>query len=160
MNDFKYKLPNNIILKIDKVVISILFSYKQEDRIPESGGILLGKLYEELLVIEQVSVPGDGDKRGLFLFHRNKVRAQAIIDHAYKSSNGEIIYIGEWHTHKEKQPNPSWIDRLEIKRAFKKSKLNLDFIIWAIAGNDSESKELWVGYYAGDKIITCEKINN
>ena len=145
-------------MKIDGKVIETFYDHRQIRCIPESGGILLGKLFGELLIIEQASVPGSDDKRGLFFFHRNKKRAQTIVDQAYRESNGEKAYIGEWHTHNEKNPEPSWLDRSEIKRAFKKSKLNFDFIICIIVGNDSELENLWVGYYAGDKIINCQRI--
>lgn len=157
-SNFEYKLPNNKILKINRKVIDIFYKHRQARSISESGGVLLGKLFGELLVIEQASVPGKGDKRGLFFFHRNKKRAQTIVDMAYQESNGGLIYIGEWHTHNENNPKPSWVDRLEIKRAFKKSKLNLDFIICIIVGNDIMLGNLWVGYYDGYKIIPCQSI--
>ena len=52
----------------------------------------------------------------------------------FRESQGTQIYLGEWHTHREVEPSPSWKDRHEIRRAFRKSTLNLEFLILVIVG--------------------------
>jgi len=155
-----YKLPNGKLLRISDCVLDIFVMHQQISfNVPESGGILLGRVFEKYIMIESASLPGEGDKRGILFFHRDKRKAQSIINKNYEESNGEIIYIGEWHTHCEKEPHPSFIDKWEIKRAFKKSKLNLKYLICIIVSSDKLLGNLWVGYYDGNKITQCQRVS-
>jgi integrative and conjugative element protein (TIGR02256 family) len=144
----EYDLPNGGILRISDEVLSVFFRSRQRTCLHlESGGILVGRIFENLTVIDKVSTPDDSkDRRGLFFFHRHKGRAQSIINEVFVESNGERTYIGEWHSHPQKNPEPSWKDRLEIKRAFKKSQLRLDYLICIIVGSLDKVGNIWVGY--------------
>ena len=154
----EYILPNGIILRISKDVLNAFYEYRQASfQRYESGGILLGKVFDKYILIEKVTTPGKKDKRGRFFFHRHKGRAQSIVNKVFKETDGQQIYIGEWHTHREKNPSPSFIDKFEIKRAFKKSTLNLEFIICIIVGNDNTVGNIWVGYYNGKIMKVCDK---
>ena len=136
-----------------------LYKHRQTSfRVYESGGILVGKVFEEYILIEKATTPGKQDKQGLFFFHRHKDRAQSLVNNVFSETKGKQIYIGEWHTHREKAPHPSLIDKLEIKRAFKKSKLNLEFIICIIVGNDNTPGNIWVGFHDGKSMRNCRRI--
>jgi len=78
----------------------------------EAGGVILGRwiLDTEDVVVDVVSEPGRGDRRGRFFFHRERERAQAIVDDAWQSSLNSRVYLGEWHTHPQDVPSPSSAD--------------------------------------------------
>lgn len=157
--NLEYSIPNGTFLRINNEVLETFYEHRQTAiSLPESGGILLGKAFDEYTLIEKATTPGKEDKRGLFFFHRQKKRAQLLVNKSFTESQGKQIYIGEWHTHREKTPHPSLIDKLEIKRAFKKSRLNLDFIICIIVGNDDILKNIWVGCYDGKSMKNCRLI--
>ena len=155
----EYILPNGIMLQISKDVLRIFYEHRQVSiHSYESGGILMGRVFDERVLIEKATTPGKRDKRGLFFFHRHKGRAQTAVNKAFKNTKGQQIYIGEWHTHREKDPSPSLIDKFEIKRAFKKSTLNLEFMICIIVGNDNIWGNIWVGCYDGKTIKHARKL--
>ncbi|MCK8604377.1 Mov34/MPN/PAD-1 family protein [Desulfoferrobacter suflitae] len=150
-------LPSGGILRLSDQVLKTFHRFRQDTHSKfESGGILLGRIFENVVSIDQVTTPDSTlDKRGFLFFHRHKGRAQGIINQAFIQSDGEQIYMGEWHTHPQKNPQPSWKDKLEIKRAFRKSRLNLDYLICIIVGNQDEVANIWVGYCDEQGIRQC-----
>lgn len=136
------KVLINVIFKIgekhvvfSKKVTATLNSYKQlRNEQHESGGILLGKIYKDVIVVDEISVPSDEDKSGRFHFERNVEKAQQIIKNAWNQSNGERIYLGEWHTHPENMPTPSSDDKKLIKNMLKDSIMEIDFLLMVIIG--------------------------
>ncbi len=107
----------------------------------EAGGILLGRVFPNKISIEQVSEPAREDESGRYFFFRNVERAQKIINSAWESSNGELIYLGEWHTHPEPMPSPSSTDRTLIRNMLRDSKMRIDFLFMVIIGQ----KGIYVG---------------
>ncbi|MCC2382016.1 Mov34/MPN/PAD-1 family protein [Bacillus cereus] len=107
----------------------------------EAGGILLGRVFPDKILIEQVSEPACEDESGRYFFVRNVERAQKIINSAWESSNGELIYLGEWHTHPEPMPSPSSTDRTLIRNMLRDSKMRIDFLFMVIIGQ----KGIYVG---------------
>ncbi|MED3554282.1 ribosomal-processing cysteine protease Prp [Cytobacillus praedii] len=132
-----YKYGDKYIVFTDEV-IKFFDKYKQyNDTQHESGGILLGKVYNDLIIIDQISEPSREDKCGRFYFVRNVKRAQKIVERAWKESNGERIYLGEWHTHPEDIPTPSRDDKILLKNMLKHSRMEIDFLFMVIIGRIS-----------------------
>lgn len=107
----------------------------------EAGGILLGQVKEKDIYITRISFPSIRDKSSRYSFKRSKTNAQAIIDYEFLNSGKRTIYLGEWHTHPEKLPTPSNVDRKMIKDQFSKNLLNEPFLIQYIQGTQ--------GFYLG-----------
>lgn len=132
-----YKYGDKYVVFTNEV-IKILDKYKQYNhKQHESGGILLGKVYNDLIIIDQISEPSREDKSGRFYFIRNVKRAQKIVERAWKESNGERIYLGEWHTHPEDIPTPSRDDKILLKNMLKHSRMEIDFLFMVILGRIS-----------------------
>ena len=120
---------------IHQTPLEILERFAQHNiKAPEAGGIILGKLYENRIEIHKLSVPTSLDKANRYSFERNKVSAQIIIDFEFYNNNGQMIYLGEWHTHPEHTPTPSFTDLVMIKNQFKNNYLNTDFLLLMIKG--------------------------
>lgn len=116
-------------------VAKIFDSYKQTKKDQnESGGILLGKVYKDLIIIDSISEPSNEDCSGRYYFVRNVQKAQRIIEEAWKESNGERIYLGEWHTHPEDTPTPSNDDKKLLSNMLKDSTMEIDFLFMVIIG--------------------------
>jgi len=157
----RYVLPTDTELRITDSVAVDLFHYRQSaSNVLESGGTLLGSCYPDYLLIDSISIPGFGDKQGRSFFHRSKTRAQTLINHAFYKSDGRRIYIGEWHTHEEVTPTPSYTDRMELRLAFKRSKLHFDFLIAIIVGNSDRIEDSWVGYQDSNDLVECHRLPN
>lgn len=119
-------------------VVSLFEKYKQiEKKQHESGGILLGKVYNDLIIIDQISEPSNEDKSGRYYFYRDVKKAQKITEKVWKESNGERIYLGEWHTHPEDIPTPSRDDKKLIENMLKYSRMEIDFLFMVIIGRVS-----------------------
>src|SRR5436305_5425846 len=67
----------------------------------ESGGILLGEVSNNSILISKATTPNSQDKSSRFGFTRIKKPAQLIINYEHENSDGKITYLGEWHSHPE-----------------------------------------------------------
>lgn len=113
----------------------------------ESGGILLGSRESRTsrFIVKEMTFPSHLETRRRFLFVRSKHEANQAIKRAWTVSGGTVNYLGEWHTHNEKIPNPSCIDRSLINEVIADGVVPLGRIFMLIAGN---SDELFVGMAA------------
>ena len=82
----------------------------------EAGGLLLGSVHGNHMLIEQATFPTEWDKRSRNLFERMPFGHDAIALSRWTASQGTIRYLGEWHTHPEDHPHPSGLDRSECNR--------------------------------------------
>lgn len=131
-------------------VLSTLEKYKQKKYQNESGGIILGLVYDNNNVyISKISQPNVSDKASRYSFERDKKVAQIIVDSEFNASDGKVIYLGEWHTHPESNPSPSFVDIKMIKQQHMNNKINENFLILLIQGTES----LYVALYNGKQII-------
>ncbi|MCD2348880.1 Mov34/MPN/PAD-1 family protein [Clostridium guangxiense] len=132
-------------LIINDSVVAKLNNYRQGVKSPENGGVLLGKIKTDFTeyIITDISEPCEEDKQGRHFFVRNKDNAQSIINQFWENSGGEIMYLGEWHTHPELYPSPSLVDSNLIKKCSIEIKPLPMYIFLVIVG---ESGSLYVGY--------------
>lgn len=107
----------------------------------EAGGILLGSVHGEHLLIEQATIPTGWDKRFRYQFERMPAGHEAIAQSRWMTSLGTIRYIGEWHTHPEEHPRPSSLDRSEWNRLSAQRRDNRP-ILTVIVGRKSMHIEL------------------
>ena len=137
-------------IQISETVLSVLEKFKQNRKQNESGGIILGSVFEnDYIKITKLSLPNSFDKSTRHSFERNKQIAQIVVDFEFHNSCGKTIYLGEWHTHPENNPTPSFIDRSMFKQQFKENKINETFLIFFIQGIET----LYIGIYDGENMI-------
>lgn len=129
-----YKYNDKYIILSENVVNRISHYKQNEPTAHEAGGILLGKVFDDTIYIDAISEPSSEDESGRNYFYRNVEKAQNIVEYAWRESNGERIYLGEWHTHPEKVPKPSIDDKKLIANMLEHSKMEIDFLIMVIAG--------------------------
>jgi integrative and conjugative element protein (TIGR02256 family) len=96
---------------------------------PESGGILLGSVRGPHLEITGFTRPAAADERTLVSFVRQDRAHQAAADQAWKQSDREIGFMGEWHTHPSGPPQPSIIDRGSWARLAAQSEHAMCFLL-------------------------------
>lgn len=136
----------NITIEIDTKVMELLKSYTQINGKNEAGGILLGKYQpkNEYYIITIATEPNSGDQAGKLWFNRNYKVAQKIIYEEWENTKGIVNYLGEWHTHPWKNPNPSTTDKKLIKKIIldKSNVWNIVFMI--IVGLD---KTFYIGAF-------------
>lgn len=107
----------------------------------EAGGLLLGSVHGNHMLIEEATVPTVWDKQFRYLFERMPFGHEAIAMSRWMASQGVIRYLGEWHTHPEDYPHPSALDRLEWTRLSAKRR-DKRFMLAVIVGRKALYVEL------------------
>lgn len=144
----------NLSISLSKEVISIFKKYVQNDiKNPESGGIMTGKVYENLVEVLNCSEPSHLDKRSRYNYNRSHKSAQIYINEKFEESEGKEIYLGEWHTHPEDIPKPSITDIKNFNKTLNKNRLNSDIHFMIIVG----IKAVYIGVYKNGKFT--DKVN-
>lgn len=82
----------------------------------EAGGVLLGKRRGKHLEVLLASEPMRNDRRAQFMFEREAEGHLAFAKAAWRAGGGAVDYVGEWHTHPQRIPVPSSIDRSEWRK--------------------------------------------
>ncbi|SFQ82188.1 integrative and conjugative element protein, VC0181 family [Hymenobacter arizonensis] len=114
-----YQLSDGRRIKLTAEVVARLQRHAQHaPDAAEAGGVLLGRYLSDSddLVVDDITEPLPGDKRGRYFFHRAQKNHQQAIEQAWRASNGTRTYLGEWHTHPEARPTPSCIDTCDWRR--------------------------------------------
>ncbi len=146
-NVYQLKPEGNLIFASE--VILTFRDHRQPHGASEAGGILIGRLFaDSRVVVEKATTPGPLDKAGPRFFHRSRESAQQHVDKAWHDSEGEQVYLGEWHTHSLPVPVPSWRDRTMIRNMFKQTRMEITFLALVIVGHD----ENWVGMQDKNKL--------
>ncbi|WP_417431673.1 Mov34/MPN/PAD-1 family protein [Halpernia sp.] len=149
----------NFNLFISQIVLNVFKKYIQDDeQSPESGGIVTGKVYEnDMIEILNCSEPSELDTSSRYNFKRSFQTAQVFIEKQFEQSNGEEIYLGEWHTHPEDYPKPSNLDIKSFIKTISQNRLNSKTHFMIIVGRVS----IYVGIYNNKKLkkrITINRI--
>ncbi|MCD4689377.1 MAG: Mov34/MPN/PAD-1 family protein [Desulfuromonadaceae bacterium] len=115
----------------------------------EAGGVILGRhiLDSTDIVVDEITTVMKGDTQGRFHFRRRRRRHQQAIDKFWQDSKGTCTYLGEWHTHPEPHPTPSFVDLNNWKRKLREDVFageNLYFIILGV-----ETMRVWEGCRTG-----------
>lgn len=107
----------------------------------EAGGILVGTVHSSSrITITDITTPQYGDNRLPYRFLRSEKAHQNKMDALWRQSGFKKMYLGEWHTHREPYPHPSYIDTIGWKKIAKKSH-NSSWMLFLILGQ--EELRLW-----------------
>ena len=146
-----FKAQDRSLVVISTEVVNILVSYRQlSDFSQESAGVLIGERRGVHIVIRTLSEPSRWDIRSRFMVDRVSKHHQKAVDNAFKKSNGEWQYLGEWHTHPEDVPKPSVTDYSSWYKNLKSS----NPLILIIAGRTN----FWVGKKINENIEVLKQI--
>ena len=76
----------------------------------ETGGVLLGQVEKDILVVSHASDCGPKAVHEIDYFRADANYVDMFIDMGIGNSGGKIGYLGEWHTHPQVKPYPSNTD--------------------------------------------------
>lgn len=137
--------PGGGFFHLSVAVVTTLRKHAQ-DRIDraEAGGVLLGRhlLASRDVVVDEITTPMRGDRRARFHFLRARQSHQTLLDRAWKRSGGTCTYLGEWHTHPERDPSPSSVDIADWKRKLREDTYS-GVLFFVIVG--TEIIRVWEG---------------
>lgn len=124
-------LPGEIIGELNKYYIG---------NTKEVGGILLGRFAGGIIyeVTEMSCISSLHSTR--IHYQRDVKKAQSIINKRWRETNGEINYLGEWHTHPNMFATPSVTDMESLSAIVDKVESVLPVVMLLILGaNDKTS---------------------
>lgn len=133
-----YYCENLMIFSIEEIVYQKWTSYIDNYNFEiESGGIIVGKLNpaEKQVIATDITEPQKEDKCTKNTYKRAECGHQEIMDNLWKESGFVKTYIGEWHTHNQRMPHPSWIDRRNWLQISKR-KQNSEWLLFVIVGTE------------------------
>ncbi len=126
---FYYSSDKKNAIIFSKKAVKVLKRFIQDDNKKcEAGGIILGKVRGSYIYVSNITPPARNDIREKYKFYREDKKHTNIYKKTYQK-NKCIKYLGEWHTHPEKTPNPSDIDKREWSKIISKIKEPLLFLI-------------------------------
>lgn len=106
----------------------------------ETGGILLGHIDDGgQAIVLRASGPGPKAKKSPGGFERDIEFVQSELDRAAAELGQQGLYIGEWHSHLEKEPEPSAIDVGSMSAIASSSNYATRCPVLLIAGLDPDS---------------------
>jgi len=109
-------------IEIENGLIQRMQQYRQMNALsPEAGGVIFGRelIDTDNLIINNMTEPYEHDKRSRFSFRRKDTGHIEYYKRIYDESGGIIKYVGEWHTHPEKIPKYSILDKREWMKILK-----------------------------------------
>lgn len=138
-------------IKINGNILATMSKYIQCESKDESGGILIGSILIDGKTIEinDCTEPIKGDKSSRCGFYRCN-KHNELLDVKWIESNYIKMYIGEWHTHPQHIPAPSYVDKRSWKKLIKNSITESPIIIFLIIG--TETIEIWIGNKIDNKL--------
>ena len=151
-----FKLPGSKQhLVFTNAVLSYISQYRQTHRKhPESGGQLFAIITSKKVIVAAATGPHKKDNRNRFLFVPNKKRLNAEIQTFFSKG---FHYVGDWHTHPQKNPKPSQLDIRSMRNCFKKSRHELEHFLLVIVGTTTNPNEIWAGLINHAHIINIHE---
>lgn len=120
---------------VDKAVLEAVRRTAEDAQFRhEVGGILLGSIRGDHLHIVQATPPQAEDRFSFTRFWRSASGHQQIATRAWKASGETVTYLGEWHSHPERDPSPSSIDHADWAKQLAKHRRDLVFLIQGMNG--------------------------
>ena len=129
------------LLLLNASVHEVFLKYRQQAGTTEAGGILLGFRRGPHIEVVQATSPSRFDRRARSSFLRDSHIHQGLAHHAWWTSGGHTDYVGEWHTHAEPVPRPSFLDVRE----------------WARVAREQRSHATMLGIIVGTECLHVEK---
>jgi integrative and conjugative element protein (TIGR02256 family) len=133
----------------DKVLLHFAQHQQRKRCDVEAGGQLFARLTPFEVFIEEATGPRLSDRRTRMSYLPDRLAERAEIRE--KFSDG-LHYVGDWHTHPEKDAKPSSIDKATIADCTHKSSHKLQGFILAVVGNGQLPECLHVSFYPK---LTC-----
>ena len=101
----------------------------------EAGGVLMGRhlLDSYDVVVDEVTTPQNTDRRSRCNFYRSH-KHELIARQRWLQEHNTSAFLGLWHTHPERDPTPSGVDRSDWQQAVSNDTYEGDRLFFPIVG--------------------------
>lgn len=152
-------LPNGKVVDILSSVFDEIRKWLQiQSSFPESGGYIVGYKHSKTgnISLEAVSHPYPRDQYGKAYFNIKDTKHLMFLS---KIQRDKSYYMGTWHTHPQRIPEPSRIDWDDWHQTLKEDRTGCSYVFFIIAG--THEARVWVGDSVTmeiSEIFECQKV--
>ena len=126
-------------------VVGHFVEHRQQGRIKtELGGQLFAKFVKNEVRVIRATGPNATDKRGWAWFKPDQRKQNIEIKRLF---DDRLHFVGDWHTHPEREPSPSSWDLESMEDCFRKSRHQLKAFLMVIVGRAAFPDGLWVSFH-------------
>lgn len=141
----EYELPGDCVLRFAPSVLERFRRYRQSRPWrQEAGGQLFATMTADVIEIVEATGPRASDRRSLFGYIPDRAAERAEIKAQYARG---LHFIGDWHTHRQTVPEPSWTDLHSMQDTFKRSDHDAPGFVLVVIGTEPFPKGLHVSYH-------------
>ena len=125
-------------------------AHRQQGRVKtEIGGQLFAQFERGEVRVVRATGPNATDKRGWTWFRPDLRKQNTEIQQLFQQG---FHFVGDWHTHPEREPRPSSWDTDSMNDCFKKSQHQLRAFLMVIVGRADFPTGLWVSLHQGNVV--------
>ena len=123
---------HRVTVKFSPDVLTVFETHRQTGWFNrEAGGQLFAEIEGDVWRVAAATGPRSADRRGRFHFWPDRKAEQREIDQHFAAG---LEYVGDWHTHPQKTPVPSYSDISSIEKVVRESSLNTIGLVLCIVG--------------------------
>jgi integrative and conjugative element protein (TIGR02256 family) len=140
-----YEGPDGLIMHIEQPVLTHLYANAQRrcwSR--EAGGQLFASIKNNRWVVAKATGPRPTDLRSRFAFRPDRKAEKSEIFALFRTG---LHYVGDWHTHPQDVPSPSYTDIRNITETVQASEHSLPGFLMAIVGRLPAPDGLWLSFH-------------
>lgn len=146
----KFILPNGNVVDLLPEALSTMAVWKQRDlSTPESCGFILGYMNSETknVTLSSITLPQHNSACSHFFCKlKTLLHSRQLKENEQKKN----YYMGTWHTHPQRVPNPSPTDWRDWRETIEKDTTGCEFAFFIIIGLDEF--RIWAGNLQTKKI--------
>lgn len=138
------------VIRFSSEVVEHFATHRQEGRVKtEIGGQLFARFERGEVRVVRATGPNAADKRGWTWFRPDLRKQNVEIQRLFQEG---FHFVGDWHTHPEREPAPSSWDTDSMKDCFKKSRHQLKAFLMVIVGRAGFPNGLWVSLHQNNVV--------
>ncbi|WP_417410690.1 Mov34/MPN/PAD-1 family protein [Hoeflea sp.] len=135
-----------VTVQFSPAVLKVFDAHRQKGWCSrEAGGQLFAKIEGDVWQVVAATGPRSSDRRGRFHFWPDRKAEQREIDQYFSTG---LVYVGDWHTHPERTPNPSRSDIFSIENVVRESTFYTSGLLLCIVGLAPFPRGLYVSLHA------------
>jgi len=147
-DSLEYALPGDRVLRLLPEVVARFRLHRQHRPWrKEAGGQLFASTIGNVVEIREATGPRPSDRRSIFGYVPDRAAEQAEIKERY---GRDLHFIGDWHTHRQSLPQPSWTDLNSMQDMFKRSEHDAPGFVLIVVGTQPFPAGLHVSYHQSE----------
>ncbi|WP_448165022.1 Mov34/MPN/PAD-1 family protein [Burkholderia cepacia] len=120
----------------------------------ETGGVLVGYIAGNGVPVVQHHIgPGPNAQHKRHRFHSDHDWQCRKLDDIFEMSSGQVVYLGEWHTHPDGSPHMSWLDKRTLRGIARHWEAALAHPLMIIGAGRAESWDWKAHRYASARMV-------